>query len=161
MASKDVLATEEDPFPYTPPSGNVANNRAEKAKTAAKSPARKGEPGEVAGESKLDGKGGAKPRTLAKTNAASPPMPKAMGAKSSSSKPAPTETKSSIVLKKLRAAKGVTVEMLMEATGWQAHSVRGFLSAVVKKKLGLKLASETGKDGARRYRVDDESKAAR
>jgi hypothetical protein len=43
----------------------------------------------------------------------------------------------------------------MEATGWQAHSVRGFLSAVVKKKHGLTLISEFGKDGARRYRIVD------
>ena len=44
--------------------------------------------------------------------------------------------------------------MLMEATGWQPHSVRGFLSATVKKKLGLSLVSETSKDGVRRYRID-------
>jgi hypothetical protein len=68
-------------------------------------------------------------------------------------------TKSEIVLKKLRSAKGVTIEALMEATGWQAHSVRGFLSAVVKKKLGLALVSETGKDGTRRYRLDDAARA--
>jgi hypothetical protein len=43
--------------------------------------------------------------------------------------------------------------MLMEVTGWQAHSVRGFLSADVKKKLGLALVNEIGKDGLRRYRV--------
>jgi hypothetical protein len=67
-------------------------------------------------------------------------------------------TKAEQVLKKLRLAKGATIEMLMEATGWQAHSVRGFLSAVVKKKLGLNLVSEVGKDGARRYRIDDSAK---
>ncbi len=67
-------------------------------------------------------------------------------------------TKAEQVLKKLRLAKGATIEMLMEATGWQAHSVRGFLSAVVKKKLGLNLVSEIGKDGARRYRINDSTK---
>ncbi len=69
------------------------------------------------------------------------------------------ETKASIVLKKLTSSKGATIQAMMEATGWQAHSVRGFLSAVVKKKLGLDLVSETGKDGVRRYRVQADGKA--
>lgn len=69
------------------------------------------------------------------------------------------DTKSEIMLKKLRTAKGVTIDALIEATGWQAHSVRGFLSAVVRKKLGLALVSETGKDGTRRYRLGDAAKA--
>ena len=64
------------------------------------------------------------------------------------------ETKADLVLKKLRNAKGATIEALMEVTGWQAHSVRGFLSGTVKKKLGLPLVSDTGKDGVRRYRID-------
>jgi hypothetical protein len=64
-------------------------------------------------------------------------------------------SKTEIVLRKLKAAKGVTLPMLMEATGWQAHSVRGFLSGTVRRKLGLTLVSEIGKDGARRYRVTD------
>lgn len=76
-------------------------------------------------------------------------------AKSTGRKERPAETKSEIVLKKLRLAKGATMETLMEVTGWQAHSVRGFLSGTVKKKLGLSLVSEVGKDGVRRYRIHD------
>ncbi|WP_244966468.1 DUF3489 domain-containing protein [Mesorhizobium japonicum] len=62
-------------------------------------------------------------------------------------------------MKKLRLAKGVTLEALVEATGWQPHSVRGFLSGTVKKKLGQPLVSEVGKDGVRRYRLDNKAKA--
>ena len=60
---------------------------------------------------------------------------------------------SSLVLKKLRTPGGATLPMLMEETGWQAHSVRGFLSGTVRKRLGLDLTSTIGKDGVRRYRV--------
>jgi hypothetical protein len=62
-------------------------------------------------------------------------------------------SKAELVLKKLRQARGASVPQIMEATGWQAHSVRGFLSAVIRKKLGLDLTSEAGKDGVRRYRI--------
>jgi hypothetical protein len=39
-------------------------------------------------------------------------------------------TKASVVMKKLHSPKGVTIEALMEATGWRAHLAHGFLSAV-------------------------------
>ena len=59
-------------------------------------------------------------------------------------------TKQAIILSML--AKGTTVAKIMEATDWQPHTVRGFLAAVVRKKLGLNLESEK-RDGERVYRV--------
>lgn len=70
------------------------------------------------------------------------------------------DTKSEIVLKKLRHAKGATIDQLMQATGWQSHLIRGFLSGTVKKKLGQTVVSEIGKDGVRRYRIEGAKKAA-
>jgi hypothetical protein len=53
----------------------------------------------------------------------------------------------------LQTPDGITIDAMMKATGWQQHSVRGFLAGVVRKKLKLKLNS-TRIDGRRVYRID-------
>ena len=91
-------------------------------------------------------------RVKAADAAASDPRP-VKAKREATEAPQAKDTKADVVLKKLRMARGATVTQIMDATGWQAHSVRSFLSAVVKRKLGLTLTSEVGKDGQRRYRV--------
>ncbi|MHB8493489.1 MAG: DUF3489 domain-containing protein, partial [Casimicrobiaceae bacterium] len=54
----------------------------------------------------------------------------------------------------LSAPAGGTLAQMMALTGWQAHSVRGVISGVLRKKLGLAVTCEQPKDAdARRYRI--------
>ena len=62
-------------------------------------------------------------------------------------------SKQSRVIAMLQSPTGTTIAAMMKATGWQQHSVRGFLAGVVRKKLKLKLNSKKI-DGTRIYRID-------
>lgn len=64
---------------------------------------------------------------------------------------AQTKTEACLVL--LARAGGATLAELQEVTGWQAHSVRGFLAGTVKKMAGVTLSSEKPENGPRRYRA--------
>ena len=64
-----------------------------------------------------------------------------------------TGTKQALVVEMLRRSEGATVDQIMEATGWQRHTVRGAFAGALKKKLGLAIASEKVEGGARVYRV--------
>jgi hypothetical protein len=69
--------------------------------------------------------------------------------------PAARKTKQQTCLDLLSRREGATIEELQAATGWQQHSVRGFLAGAVRKKLGLTLLSEKPDAGARRYRISN------
>ncbi|HEY1615109.1 MAG TPA: DUF3489 domain-containing protein [Rhizomicrobium sp.] len=56
------------------------------------------------------------------------------------------------VISMLQRPKGASIAELCEATGWQAHSVRGAMSGAIRKKLGLTVTSDKI-DGVRRYRL--------
>ncbi len=64
-----------------------------------------------------------------------------------------SNSKQAGVVDMLRESQGATISAIMKATGWQQHSVRGFFAGVVRKKLGLTLASEKPNDGDRVYRI--------
>ena len=61
-------------------------------------------------------------------------------------------SKQSRVIALLQSPTGATIEAMMKATGWQQHSVRGFLAGVVRKRLKLKLGSKKV-DGNRVYQI--------
>jgi hypothetical protein len=107
-------------------------------------------------------KGAKKPRVGAKRAHVAPAKAKA-ATKDSRTKKAPQGTKkgsaaregtkAAKVLDLLKRPSGATLKEIMKSTGWQPHSVRGFLSGAVGKKMGLTIASAKGVDGERTYSV--------
>jgi hypothetical protein len=66
----------------------------------------------------------------------------------------PAGGKGAAILALLQSEGGATIADLMAATGWQAHSIRGFLSGTVAKRLGHTVRSVQIEGEARRYRVE-------
>jgi hypothetical protein len=63
------------------------------------------------------------------------------------------DTKQARLIAMLKAPKGATIAEIIDATGWQAHTVRGALSGALKKKLGLNVTSEKVEGRGRVYRI--------
>jgi hypothetical protein len=62
-------------------------------------------------------------------------------------------SKQATVIQMLQRPEGATIQQIMDATGWQAHTVRGTFAGAFKKKLGLNLASEKVEGNDRVYRI--------
>lgn len=69
--------------------------------------------------------------------------------------PARKDSKKARVLELLRRPEGTTVKEIMSVTDWQSHTVRGFLSGTVGKRMGLAVSSQRRESGERAYRVVD------
>ena len=63
-----------------------------------------------------------------------------------------SSSKQSQLLALLRSTSGTTMERMIEATGWQAHSIRGCISAIFRKRMGLTVEHIT-LDAERVYRI--------
>ena len=62
-------------------------------------------------------------------------------------------SKQAQVIAMLKRPEGATIAQICEATGWQAHTVRGTFAGAFKKKLGLDIASSKEEGGERVYRI--------
>lgn len=62
-------------------------------------------------------------------------------------------SKQATIIGMLQRAEGATIAQICEATGWQAHTVRGTFAGAFKKKLGLTITSDKTQGGVRTYRA--------
>ena len=74
-------------------------------------------------------------------------------AKATKPKSTRSGSKAEIVLELMRRKEGATLAEIAKATDWQNHSIRGFVSGHVTKKLGLKVESAKSDAGERTYRI--------
>ena len=94
----------------------------------------------------------AKKRTAAATSATAATKTSQQSQNERKPKRGESYSKQSRVIAMLRSPAGATIDAIVKATGWQQHSVRGFLAGVVRKRLNLKLSSEKV-DGNRVYQI--------
>jgi Protein of unknown function (DUF3489) len=115
----------------------------EEAEAVAESP----EPEANVGEQEPDVAPAAIEPSKKATRSKKPPTsePKAKGTREGS--------KTATIVEMLKREGGVTLKGLMDATSWQAHSVRGFISGTLTKKMGLAVMSTKGENGERTYTI--------
>src|SRR5215510_14862852 len=99
-------------------------------------------------------RGGRKAKTAKAATKAAKKRDKGMAKRKSKSQPEAGGTKKEIVLGLLRRKDGATIADIANATQWQNHSIRGFISGSVSKKMVLAVESSKNAAGERTYRLD-------
>lgn len=79
--------------------------------------------------------------------------PVVTGPATNPAEPASQASKQARLLALLQSAQGATTEQIIQTTGWQPHSIRGIISGVLRKKMGLVVVLERAESGERRYRI--------
>jgi Protein of unknown function (DUF3489) len=86
------------------------------------------------------------------------PKPMDKPTRAAVAQPPKSSSKLSLVVAALRSRKGATIDDLIEATGWQTHSIRGAISGAIKKKLGLAVSSNAVEGRGRVYKIETTAK---
>jgi len=124
---------------------HVAPEKASSKKTASKS---KGAP-----KGQKSAKGG-KPKATAATKPKKAVKAPQKSAKSKEDAGAPREgSKTARVVAMLQRKNGATLDEIMEAMGWQKHTVRGFMAGAMKKA-GYTVECFKPEGGKRTYRIN-------
>src|SRR5262245_22573034 len=79
----------------------------------------------------------------------------AKSAKAKRSSKSKDGTKKERVLELLRCKEGATTAEIVKATNWQNHTIRGFISGTLTKKMGLRVESVKHEAGERTYRISN------
>jgi hypothetical protein len=98
------------------------------------------------------------PKGARKAAQVAPAKPKASkttkAAKKATSTPVPREfSKKAIVLDMLKRKGGATMAEIAQETGWKCHTIRGFISGTLTKKMGLSIESTRSESGERTYKA--------
>jgi hypothetical protein len=121
----------------------------------------------TAGRAKTVHKGQRKPRRASVAQDKATPRQKAShvkkapkartSAKATRSKAISAGSKTARILELLKRPGGATAQELAKETGWLPHSLRGFLSGIVGKKMGLTVNSMKAEGGERTYSIEASS----
>ena len=147
-------ATQTEAAAVAEQGANAAPEQAASTKKAtSKKGAPKGQKGTKRAAARKEAKAASKPAAKKEAKPASKKASKAAAPKPEKSQPR-EGSKKQIILDLLRRKDGATMAEIAKATNWQNHSIRGFVSGTLTKKMDLPVSSLKDEKGDRRYKIE-------